>query len=78
MAKASDVLRCARSQIGVKESPAGSNCVRYNTDYYGRAVRGSAYPWCVVFQWWCVRAAGGADVCDGGGRGAGVVERGGE
>ena len=49
---ASQVIAMAKSQIGVKESPAGSNNVKYNTDYYGKAVSGPAYPWCVVFIWW--------------------------
>lgn len=47
--KASDILRIARGEIGVTESPAGSNRVKYNTWYYGREVAGSAYPWCMVF-----------------------------
>ena len=29
---------------GVKESPANSNRVKYNTAYYGRAVSGTAVP----------------------------------
>ena len=51
MANATDVLKVAASQIGVKESPSGSNHVKYNTEYYGRDVRGSAYPWCCVWVW---------------------------
>ena len=52
------VLFAAASQIGVTESPAGSNRVKYNTAYYGREVSGSAYPWCVTFVWWVFRQAG--------------------
>ena len=43
------IINCAISQIGTKESPAGSNKVKYNTWYYGKEVSGSAYPWCAVF-----------------------------
>lgn len=43
----------AVSQVGVKESPANSNNVKYNTWYYGHAVSGSAYPWCMAFISWC-------------------------
>lgn len=57
MATAETLLETARRELGVKESPAGSNKVKYNTWYYGREVSGAAYPWCVVFvQWCCVQA----------------------
>ena len=49
------VMALARSQIGVREFPMGSNCVKYNNEYYGLEVRGGAYPWCCVFQWWLFR-----------------------
>ena len=52
------VLFAAASQIGITESPAGSNRVKYNTAYYGREVSGSAYPWCMAFVWWVFRQAG--------------------
>lgn len=51
MATAEKLLDWARSQLGVKENPAGSNRVKYNTDYYGRSVSGAAYPWCMAFVW---------------------------
>ena len=38
------IISAAREEIGVKESPANSNRVKYNTAYYGRAVSGSAIP----------------------------------
>lgn len=57
MAKASELLAVATEQLGVKESPAGSNRVKYNTWYYGKEVSGSAYPWCMAFvQWVCAQA----------------------
>lgn len=46
-----ELLNWARAQIGVKESPAGSNNVPYNTAYYGREIHNAAYHWCVVFVW---------------------------
>ena len=52
------VLEIAQSQLGVCESPANSNKVKYNTAYYGREVSGSAYPWCMAFVWWVFREAG--------------------
>ena len=52
------VLAIAAWQVGVLESPSGSNRVKYNTDYYGRAVSGAAYPWCMAFVWWVFREAG--------------------
>lgn len=58
MTTAKDALALAAGEIGVKESPAGSNQVKYNTDYYGRCVSGSAYPWCCAFVWWVFHALG--------------------
>ncbi|MGM9974539.1 MAG: peptidoglycan-binding protein [Clostridiaceae bacterium] len=48
---ASKILEKARSFIGVKENPPSSNDVVFNRNYYGRIVKGSAYPWCVTFVW---------------------------
>ena len=62
MATAKDVLAIAAGEIGVTESPAGSNTVKYNTAYYGRKVSGKAYPWCVTFLWWLFREAGAAQL----------------
>lgn len=45
-------IETAKAEIGVKEKPAGSNKVKYNTWFYGREVRGSKYPWCMVFVCW--------------------------
>ena len=38
------IISAARAEIGVKESPANSNRVKYNTAYYGREVSGSTIP----------------------------------
>lgn len=55
---AEQVLDIARRELGVKESPANSNRVKYNTWYYGREVSGPAYPWCMAFVQWCFHQAG--------------------
>ncbi len=47
------VLAVAKSQLGTKEKPKNSNNVIYNTWYYGHAVHGDAYPWCMTFVEWC-------------------------
>ena len=52
------VLAIAAWQVGVLETPAGSNRVKYNTAFYGREVSGAAYPWCMAFVWWVFREAG--------------------
>lgn len=56
---AAELLRIAAAQVGVKESPANSNRVKYNTWFYGREVSGSAYPWCAVFVCWCFAVLAG-------------------
>lgn len=60
------IIEIASSQLGVKESPAGSNKVKYNTAYYGREVSGSAYPWCCVFVWWVFKRADVSELFYGG------------
>lgn len=45
-------LEKARTQIGVKESPAGSNQVKY-TNWYGMIG-----PWCAMFVTWCYETEG--------------------
>ncbi len=66
MATAGELLALARGEIGVKESPAGSNRVKYNTAYYGREVSGPSYPWCAVFLWWLFRRVGSPELYYGG------------
>lgn len=58
MTECEKLLSVARNQIGIKESPSGSNSVIYNTEYYGRKVSGANYPWCCAFVWWVFRKAG--------------------
>lgn len=71
MVTANDLLILARAQIGVKENPAGSNNVKYNTEYYGKEVRDNAstkYPWCCAFIWWLFKGCGASDLFYGGGK----------
>lgn len=49
-ATAADVLAMARSQLGMREQPAGSNRTPY-----GAAYGGDGEPWCAKFVWWVFR-----------------------
>lgn len=49
----SAVLAIATSQIGTKESPAGSNDQKY-----GLALGLNGAPWCALFVWWVLSQAG--------------------
>lgn len=57
MATAKAVLDIAKAEIGVKESPANSNNVKFNTWFYGKSVSGKAYPWCMAYVQWCFNRA---------------------
>lgn len=50
-----EIIQRAHAEVGTKEIPANSNNVKYNTWYYGKAVSGSAYPWCCAFVSWLFR-----------------------
>lgn len=60
--KASDIITLAKTQIGVHETPAGSNNVIYNTEYYNREINDPAYGWCVVFGWWLFKHCGAPEL----------------
>lgn len=45
---ASHLVKKARTQIGVKESPKDSNRTKY-----GKAFGMNGQPWCAIFVWWC-------------------------
>lgn len=47
------VLQIAAWQVGVLESPSGSNRQKY-----GEAYGMNGQPWCVMFVWWVFREAG--------------------
>ena len=52
---AQELINIAKNEVGVKENPANSNNVKYNTWYYGKSVSGAAYPWCAAFVSWCFK-----------------------
>ena len=55
MATANEILAVARKEIGVKESPAGSNQTKYGA-WYGL----DGQPWCMMFIQWVFAQAGAA------------------
>lgn len=61
----SKVLEVARLELGVTESPPGSNRVKY-WDSYDPKMQGQ--PWCVAFLWWVFQQAGERMAFFGGGR----------
>lgn len=63
---AKKIIEMAISQIGIKEQPANSNNVKYNTEYYGREVSGADYPWCCAFVWWVFKHCNASDLFYGG------------
>lgn len=60
---AEKILAVARGEIGVKESPANSDQVKYVYEY-GM----SPAPWCCAFVWWVFREAGASELFYGGGK----------
>lgn len=60
------VINKAKSYVGMTELPPNSNNVIFNTHYYGKAVSGSAYPWCAVFLWDVFRLVGASELFFGG------------
>ena len=71
MSNIDQLIQIAKAEIGVKESPANSDNVKYNTAYYGKTVKSTAstkYYWCVVFIWWLFQQAGLPGLFYGGGK----------
>lgn len=62
MATAKQIMEKATSYLGTKESPANSNNVIFNKDYYGHEVSGSSYPWCCAFVWDIFRMCGASSI----------------
>ena len=56
-----DIVAVALGEVGVTESPPGSNNVKYNTWRYGRTVSGDKYMWCANFVAWCANECGYID-----------------
>lgn len=59
MSSASKLVAMAASQVGVKESPAGSNKVKYWNAY---KPNWNGSPWCDRFVSWCGVQIGAADI----------------
>ena len=57
---AKNLINAAKAEIGVKESPANSNKVKYTTAY------GTITAWCVIFIWWLFKQLGRSDLFFGG------------
>lgn len=60
-ATASQVMRIAKSQIGYKERPSGSNRTKF-----GKAYGMNGTPWCSIFVWWCFKQANASELYFGG------------
>lgn len=58
MTEVNKIIEKALGEYGTRETPKGSNNVKYNTWYYGKPVSGSQYAWCSVFVLWCFNQAG--------------------
>lgn len=46
------LMAIASGEVGTTEYPPNSNCVKYNTWFYGRVVTGKKYPWCCTYISW--------------------------
>ncbi len=68
MKTATAIINKALSFVGIKEEPAGSNNVIFNTAYYGRTINHPDYHWCVVGVWYTFRECGAADLFFSGGK----------
>lgn len=64
----SKVIEIARGELGVTESPAGSNRVKYWEDYSDATHCYQGLPWCVAFLWWVFQQAGERMAFFGGGK----------
>lgn len=65
---AQTIIEHARKYIGVAEKY--NNNVIFNTEYYGHAVNGDAYPWCAVFVWYIFKECGASKLYYGGDKSA--------
>jgi hypothetical protein len=67
------ILAVAAAEIGVKENPANSNRVKYNTEYYGNDKASPNRAWCCAFVWWVFKHAGLSSLFYGGNKCAGCT-----
>jgi hypothetical protein len=70
---AEKILAVAAAEIGVKENPANSNRVKYNTEYYGNDIASSKRAWCCAFVWWVFKHADLSSLFYGGKKCAGCT-----
>lgn len=68
ISEAQRIINKAKGEIGTSEQPKGSNYIKYNTEYYGGFVSGSAYAWCCVFVWWVFKECGLSNLFYDGGK----------
>lgn len=73
MTAAEKILAVAAAEIGVKENPANSNRVKYNTEYYGNDIASSKRAWCCAFVWWVFKHSELSDLFYGGKKCAGCT-----
>lgn len=73
MTAVKEILAVAAAEIGVKENPANSNRVKYNTEYYGNDIASSKRAWCCVFVWWVFKHSGYSKLFYGGNKCAGCT-----
>lgn len=64
MATYQEIINCAKKYVGVVEKY--NNNVIFNTEYYGRVVSGSQYPWCAVFCWYVYKECHASELFCGG------------
>jgi len=57
---ASKMVSYELSQLGIGDVK-GNNNVKYNTWYWGRAINGSGYAWCMAFQAYCCNQVTGSN-----------------
>ena len=73
MTAAEKILAVAAAEIGIKENPANSNRVKYNTEYYGNDIASSKRAWCCAFVWWVFKHSELSDLFYGGKKCAGCT-----
>lgn len=71
---ADDVINTAMQYVGTKEVEGEENNIIFNTHYYGKPVRGMAYPWRMTFVWDIFRLSNASNLFFGGSKTANVEQ----
>lgn len=58
MGTVAEIIALAKTQLGVKEYPPGSNIVKYNDWFWGWGNYPSNYGWCLAFIQWLLKNSG--------------------